>query len=376
MAHRDDHTEDDPFDDSYPGLTSAPLKPGDAGYRMGTWAPGYNPGPNWNEGVAPSPPTPRYDYNSDSPPDQAFQALTAGHGWEWQGPQAPVWDMDVNQWQRGVWGQVKGRGKGFVPDPPPGAGDPNDPNKPSDDNLPPGYIWKYINGRWTQYYTGSRPDPGKDRHGNPNTDGGGGDGGIDVTSFSGGTAPPGQYGFPSLQRPPDFSYASFDPGERFSHPDFQAPDPSDVFNEPAYQFRFREGQRSIENSRAAQGLTRTGATLKALTEYGQNFGSNEYSNVYNRAGQNYATNRSNRADIYNTNLNSRFNAWNANRGNALDTFNTNWGVTKDAFAPEQRAAEMQFGRDWDVYKFQNDDAYRWARLSSEEKQKMFELGRD
>lgn len=91
---------------------TAPLKPGDPGYRMAPWAPDYNPGANWNNGIAPGAPAPRYDWNNDSPPDQA---LTAGHGWVWEGPQTPTWDQSNNQWNRGVWQERLGAGKGYVP---------------------------------------------------------------------------------------------------------------------------------------------------------------------------------------------------------------------------------------------------------------------
>jgi hypothetical protein len=79
----------------------------------GLWlpaAPGYDPGPNWNGGHAPDPPAPRYDYNGGSPPDQA---LTPGHGWEWQGQQSPVWDMTTNQWNQGAWQEKSGGGLGY-----------------------------------------------------------------------------------------------------------------------------------------------------------------------------------------------------------------------------------------------------------------------
>lgn len=79
-------------------------------YRPAPWAPSYDPGPNWNGGQAPPPPAPRYDYNGGSPPDQA---LTPGHGWVWEGPQQQQWNMDTNQWDRGVWQERAGEGLGF-----------------------------------------------------------------------------------------------------------------------------------------------------------------------------------------------------------------------------------------------------------------------
>jgi len=99
----------------------APLKPGDPGYRQSPWAPSYDPGPNWNNGVAPPPPTGRYDYNNGSPVNSPDEPLKAGNSWEWQGPQTPFWDANVNQWQRGVWNQKPGSGSTGGPPPPGGS---------------------------------------------------------------------------------------------------------------------------------------------------------------------------------------------------------------------------------------------------------------
>lgn len=52
--------------------------------------------------------------------------------------------------------------------------------------------------------------------------------------------------------------------------------------DPGYQFRLGQGQDALQNSMAARGGALGGNALKALTEYGQNFASNEYGNVYNR----------------------------------------------------------------------------------------------
>lgn len=52
--------------------------------------------------------------------------------------------------------------------------------------------------------------------------------------------------------------------------------------DPGFQFRLAEGNKAINNASAARGNAMGGATMKALTEYGQNLASNEYNNVYNR----------------------------------------------------------------------------------------------
>ncbi|MDP2319546.1 MAG: hypothetical protein Q8O42_09450 [Acidobacteriota bacterium] len=115
----DDNTNEEDGRYNYQPPSTTALKPGDPGYRMSVWAPDYNPGANWNNGVY-APPSPRYDWNNDSPPDQA---LTPGHGWKWEGPQNASWNMSTNQWDRGVWQERLGEGHGYVAPPntpPPG----------------------------------------------------------------------------------------------------------------------------------------------------------------------------------------------------------------------------------------------------------------
>lgn len=56
----------------------------------------------------------------------------------------------------------------------------------------------------------------------------------------------------------------------------------DIYDDPSYQFRLQQGQDSIQSSAAAQGGLLSGATLKALQNYGQDYASQEYQNAYNR----------------------------------------------------------------------------------------------
>lgn len=52
--------------------------------------------------------------------------------------------------------------------------------------------------------------------------------------------------------------------------------------DPGYLFRRDEGQKIVENSAAARGGLLSGQTGKALQQYGQNFASNEFGNIYDR----------------------------------------------------------------------------------------------
>ena len=52
--------------------------------------------------------------------------------------------------------------------------------------------------------------------------------------------------------------------------------------DPGYQFRLDEGEKAIGRGAAARGMNRSGATLKALTRFGQDYASNEFGNIWNR----------------------------------------------------------------------------------------------
>jgi hypothetical protein len=64
---------------------------------------------------------------------------------------------------------------------------------------------------------------------------------------------------------------------------------SDFQADPGYAFRLGEGQKALDRSAAARGGLISGGALKAATRYGQDMGSQEYQNAYNR----YQTNRTN-----------------------------------------------------------------------------------
>lgn len=74
---------------------------------------------------------------------------------------------------------------------------------------------------------------------------------------------------------------AFDPGKF---------DPSqiDLEADPGYQFRMQQGQEALDSSAAARGRLLSGAQQKALTQYGQDMGSQEYANAYARYANEYA----------------------------------------------------------------------------------------
>lgn len=58
--------------------------------------------------------------------------------------------------------------------------------------------------------------------------------------------------------------------------------------DPGYAFRLSEGQKALDRSAAARGGLISGSALKAASRYGQEMGSQEYQNAFNR----YQTERS------------------------------------------------------------------------------------
>ena len=52
--------------------------------------------------------------------------------------------------------------------------------------------------------------------------------------------------------------------------------------DPGYQFRMDEGSKAINAAAAARGNYNSGATMKALARYGQDYASGEYNNAYQR----------------------------------------------------------------------------------------------
>lgn len=86
----------------------------------------------------------------------------------------------------------------------------------------------------------------------------------------------------------------FDPGtllDNFTLADYEA--------DPGYAFRFSEGQKALDKSMAARGLGISGANIKGAVKFGQDMGSQEYGNAFNR----FQANRANQGEVYNTAFN-------------------------------------------------------------------------
>lgn len=82
----------------------------------------------------------------------------------------------------------------------------------------------------------------------------------------------------------------------------QSFDASKMYKDPGYAFRMGEGMKGVENSAAARGGLLSGAALKAIQKYGQDYASNEYGNAYGRFNADQ-TNKYNRlAGLVNTGM--------------------------------------------------------------------------
>lgn len=149
----------------------------------------------------------------------------------------------------------------------------------------------------------------------------------------------------------------------------------DFQQDPGYAFRLSEGLKGLDRSAAARGGLISGGALKAATQYGQEMGSQEYQNAFNR----YQTNRTNQlqplqsltgisqtasntlgqaAGQYGTNASNLAMTNAANQGNAMlsqgnisasqygtmgsalnQALNTNWSKVGNAFGNPYTASQ-------------------------------------
>lgn len=219
-----------------------------------------------------------------------------------------------------------------------------------------GYYWSWAGDHWTMLpspaaHNTATPPPTPPPGGNTDP----GPGGVNTTygGYGGGTYP----GFRSTISPrasfgavPEFNAPRFEAPPPFAYTKtFTAPTAQELQADPSFQFRLDQGRKALEQSAAGKGVLRTGGTLKDLVNYGQNFASNEYGNVYNRKFGEYKFDYDKEADTYARNY-----------GVSRDVFDRNYKASYDEFQPkltgwqtnanaDQRAAEMQFQNEWDRY---------------------------
>jgi hypothetical protein len=73
----------------------------------------------------------------------------------------------------------------------------------------------------------------------------------------------------------------------------------DFTADPGYAFRLSEGQKALDRQAAARGGLISGGALKAATRFGQDMGSQEFGNAYNRALTSYGTDVARENQLYN-----------------------------------------------------------------------------
>lgn len=69
--------------------------------------------------------------------------------------------------------------------------------------------------------------------------------------------------------------------------------PSNLQNDPGYQFQLKEGMKALQNSAAATGAGGSGGTAKSLMNFGEGLADTTFNQAYNRALTTFQTNRNN-----------------------------------------------------------------------------------
>ena len=106
---------------------------------------------------------------------------------------------------------------------------------------------------------------------------------------------------------------------------------SDFQADPGYAFRLSEGLKGMNATAAARGGLLSGNALRAGQEYGQQLGSQEYQNAFNR----YQANRAAQEQAYG----NAFNRFQTERTNTLAPLQSLAGVGQSATQQAQQAAQ-------------------------------------
>lgn len=115
----------------------------------------------------------------------------------------------------------------------------------------------------------------------------------------------------------------------------------DFQQDPGYAFRLAEGQKALERSAAARGGLISGGALKAATGYGQQMGSQEYQNAFNR----YQTNRANQLQPLG-NLMASGQSAASNQGTAAGNYGVTGGNAITQGGQSIAAGQLGAGQTW------------------------------
>lgn len=225
-----------------------------------------------------------------------------------QTPLAPGTTGDVNN-SPGWNGQT----------PPPGWEDANRP--------PGGYHWDATTGSWakdaaTGSSTTTPTTPGATGPGWHPPDG--------APQYTGPASPDMSW----WQDAPQFSW-QYDGGP------FKAPTMAEAAAAPGYEFARGEGLRALTQSKAGQGIQRTGGSLKDLIGYGNTFATQNYKGVFDQ-----------NASVYDRNYNNSFNL-------AKQAYEPQLASWQDKMTANGHASDETFNRAFDAYKSSADSYYKY-----------------
>lgn len=113
----------------------------------------------------------------------------------------------------------------------------------------------------------------------------------------------------------------FDPGPAFSFTG------DDLATEPGYQFGLEQGEKGINRGQAARGNFLSGAAMKELARYNEDYAGTKFNDAYGRA-----------LGTYNTNLGARERAWGTNLGAYNDNRNRIYNFLSGTSSAGQNAA--------------------------------------
>jgi len=152
----------------------------------------------------------------------------------------------------------------------------------------------------------------------------------------------GRYSMPTE----NFQYNQNEPDYgKFDLKSYQAPE----FNfkaDPGYAFRMKSGQQTLEAGAASRGMQLSGATQKALAQYGQNLGSQEYGNAYGR----YSNDRAFGANQFNQEQNLGFQNFIGNRNFGREQFTGNRNFAYDEFQNQYDRRQQNMMNQYDMNK--------------------------
>lgn len=150
---------------------------------------------------------------------------------------------------------------------------------------------------------------------------------------------------------PMFKAPRFTFNEKFTAPDAEA-----VLADPGYRFRADEGQGALERSAAARGLLRSGGTLKDLSKWSQEFASQEYGNVYDRALKEFITRRD-----------TAFGDWDRQFQGAQAEYAPLLAQWQFLSGAERDAALAGFNREWQIHQANNSGGgFDWSIFDDED----------